>query len=112
MVNSTPIPAWHRRALQACLSALLVGLSLAALAAQAQPAGKAARPDPLDSNASVPALRYAPSLPTTPRPGDDKPISWRDANDTVTRIGGWRVYARETQQPDPLPASASGHKSP
>lgn len=120
MLNTIPLPAWRRCAWQVCPSAFLVGLSLAALAAQAQPAGKTARPDPLDSTASVPALRHASSLPTTPRPGDDKPISWRDANDTVARIGGWRVYAREAQQPDPLPAAASGstpgghagHKSP
>ena len=99
MLNTTPFPAWP--------AAFLVGLSLAALAAQAQPAGKAARPDPLDANASVPALRHASSLSTAPRAGEDKPISWRDANDTVARIGGWRVYTREAQQPDPLPARAA-----
>ncbi len=32
---------------------------------------------------------------------DDKPISWRDANALVKEIGGWRVYARESQQPTP-----------
>ncbi len=30
---------------------------------------------------------------------------WRESNDTVGRIGGWRVYAREAQQPDPAPAA-------
>lgn len=28
---------------------------------------------------------------------DEKPGSWRDANDSVGRIGGWREYAREAQ---------------
>lgn len=38
---------------------------------------------------------------------DQKLGSWRDANDTVTRIGGWRTYLKESQQPDavaPVPA--------
>lgn len=26
--------------------------------------------------------------------------SWREANDNVGRIGGWRAYAREAAQPD------------
>jgi hypothetical protein len=91
-------------------SAFTAGLFLSALTAQAQAADKAARPDPLDADAPVPALRYATSLPGTRRPGDDKPVSWREANDTVTRIGGWRVYAREAQQPDPLPAAPNGSR--
>lgn len=31
---------------------------------------------------------------------DQKLGSWRDANDTVTRIGGWRSYLKEVQTPD------------
>ena len=31
---------------------------------------------------------------------DEKTGSWRDANETVDRIGGWRAYAKEAQQPD------------
>ena len=31
---------------------------------------------------------------------DDKLLNWKDANDTTGRIGGWRVYAKEAQQPD------------
>lgn len=88
-------------------SALLVASLLGTLtAAQAQPAAKAARPDPLDPKASVPTLRYESSFAQYRRLGEEKPVSWRDANDTVTRIGGWRVYAREAQQPDPVPTSA------
>ena len=69
-------------------------------------AAKAARPDPLDPKASVPTLRYESSFAQYRRLGEEKPVSWRDANDTVTRIGGWRVYAREAQQPDPAPTTA------
>ena len=41
------------------------------------------------------------------RPFSDTPVaSWRDANDTVGRVGGWRAYAREAAQPaSPSPAS-------
>lgn len=31
---------------------------------------------------------------------DEKAASWREANETVSRIGGWRAYAKEAQQPD------------
>jgi hypothetical protein len=92
------------RTLSACW---LLGLSLAALAAQGQTAVRPARPDPLDPKARVPVLSYESPFKAYRRPGDDKPVSWRDANDTVTRIGGWRVYAREAQQPDPAPAAAT-----
>ena len=35
------------------------------------------------------------------RPMTDQKIgSWRDANDTVTRVGGWRAYLKESQTPD------------
>jgi hypothetical protein len=76
----------------------LLCLSAAACGVQAQPTARATRPDPLDAQAAVPALRYESSLKRTTQASDDKPISWRDANDSVARIGGWRVYAREAQQ--------------
>lgn len=106
--NSIPVFSGQRRRRmpRAVRSALLAASFLATLAAQAQPAGKAARPDPLDPKASVPTLSYESSFAQYRRLGDEKPVSWRDANDTVTRIGGWRVYAREAQQSDPAPASA------
>jgi hypothetical protein len=48
----------------------------------------------------VPAASYASPLAGYRRLGDDKRVSWKDANETVNRIGGWRVYTREAQQPD------------
>ena len=97
------------------LSPLLLTTLLAAQAlAQTSPATRPARPDPLDPKAPVPELRYVSSLAQTLPGGDDKPVSWRDANDAVARIGGWRVYAREALQADParptppgLPAAAT-----
>ena len=108
--NSIPMARWHVPC--AVQAALLAVFSLAALTAQAQPAAKAARPDPLDPKASVPAPSYESSFFQFRRLGDEKPVSWRDANDTVTRIGGWRVYAREAQQPDPAPAAKPADAAP
>lgn len=84
----------------------LAALALAALSAQADAPARQPRPDPLDPQARVPALRYESSLKPDLRPADGKPLSWREANDTVARIGGWRVYARQAQQPDPAPVAA------
>jgi hypothetical protein len=74
------------------------GVLLAALAgpSQAQP-----RPDPADPKAAVPELRPRSALAGYRRLSDDPPADWRAANDTVTRIGGWRSYLREAQAPEP-----------
>lgn len=85
------------------LPSLLFTLWMAAQA-QAQPP-TAPRPDPLDPNARVPAMRYGSPLEPSRRAADDQPLAWREANDAVARIGGWRAYAREAQQPDPAAAS-------
>lgn len=39
--------------------------------------------------------------------------SWRQANDTVGAIGGWKTYAKEASQPDSTtaPPSINDHKS-
>lgn len=71
-------------------------------------AGRAERADPLDARAPVPAVGYTSALSGYRRLGDDKRVSWKDANDTVTRIGGWRVYTREAQMPDPAASSPTG----
>ena len=66
--------------------------------------------DPLDPQARVPAASYISPLSTYRRLGEDKPVPWKQANETVNRIGGWRTYTREAQQPDAAaparPASA------
>lgn len=67
---------------------------------------------------AVPATAGTPSKPgatgavaTSPLPfestllrykamTDQKLGSWRDANDTVSRIGGWRNYLKEAQTPE------------
>jgi hypothetical protein len=39
---------------------------------------------------------------------EEEVISWREANDRVGRIGGWRAYARESQPPGTAPPAATG----
>ncbi len=86
-------------------------LLAALLTAHAQPPTSAApRPDPLDPKAVVPAVRYESAFALPGRPAHPPPIGWREANDAVARIGGWRAYAREAQQPElarpPAPTAA------
>ncbi|WP_137733422.1 hypothetical protein [Pseudaquabacterium pictum] len=88
-----------RRRSPCALPSLLFTVLLAAQAQAQSPV--ATRPDPLDPKAQVPSVRYASSFAQFRRLGDDKPLAWREANDAVARIGGWRVYAREAQQPEP-----------
>ena len=109
MVRSQSIPSRRRRACALHRLAGLAGLLLAALSAQAQAPARSPRPDPLDPQASVPALRWQSSLQPAGAAAADKPLPWREANDAAARIGGWRAYAREAQQPEPVvkPAAAS-----
>lgn len=96
------------------LPAVTVALTVAAaaLTAHAQATARPGRPDPLDPKARVPALAYRSSLTMHKPTAEDKPVSWREANDNVARIGGWRVYAREAQLPEPAPAAAAGTSAP
>jgi hypothetical protein len=81
---------------------LLTAASLIHPFAHAQGApGRTERADPLDAQARVPAITHVSPLASYRRLGDDKRIAWAEANETVNRIGGWRAYAREAQQPDP-----------
>jgi hypothetical protein len=105
MPHRFPVPpaAAARAAAWACCAATL--LAAAAQAQPARPATAAAKPDPLDARAPVPPATHLPALRAY-RPAGDTPVgSWKDANDTVTRIGGWRVYLREATQPEPAAAA-------
>ena len=92
-------------------------LCTSAFAAQAQGAGSptpapVTRSDPLDAKVNVPALSYRSSFSRFRAFSDDKPVFWREANDAVARIGGWRVYAREAQQPEPAPSGMGAPIAP
>ena len=81
-------------------------LALGTCAALAQPARSNGRPDPLDAAASVPTARHESVLKTYRRFDEVQPVPWRQANDTVERIGGWRSYAREAGAAPAAAASA------
>lgn len=87
------------------------------------------RGDAADPKAVVPPLVYRSPLQGY-RPNVEVEVgSWKDTNDNVGRIGGWRVYAKEARQPDsaapaagaasapadpdakPMPAGHAGHKT-
>lgn len=77
--------------------ALLVAASIAPAQAES---GRERYPDPLDPQARVPQVDYRSPLENYRRIGEDKRVPWSEANETVNRIGGWRAYAREAQQPE------------
>lgn len=81
----------------ACGAALLAALVLpwADPAAAQGPARRATPADPLDPAAAVPAASYRSPFSGHRRHAEQPVAPWREANDTVRRIGGWRTYARE-----------------
>lgn len=88
--------------------ALAVLAALAALGAGAQ--------TPVAPVAGTPALLSAAGPYQSAFDGyqtysDDKVLSWKEANDTVGKIGGWRVYAREAQGALPAPAKEPAARS-
>lgn len=82
------------------------GLSISTTAAFA------AASDPLDARAAVPAPVHRSAFETYRRHDDATPVPWRQANDTVLRIGGWRAYAREAAAPAPAPSAAVPASAP
>jgi hypothetical protein len=68
----------------------------------------ASRPDPLDATAPVRAVVHHSALATFRGGTSDASVgSWKDVNDTVNRIGGWRAYAREAAAATDAPASST-----
>ena len=67
---------------------------------------------PADTEAPKPAplttLQYSSPLGAYQAYADQPVQSWREANDRVGQIGGWRTYAKEIKMSDP----ASDKNSP
>jgi hypothetical protein len=73
-----------------------LGRICALLGSLALPAGAwALPPDPLDAGAPAPQLSYQSPLEHYQGWRDQPLESWREANELVGRIGGWRTYAQE-----------------
>ena len=83
-----------------------LSIAAAAPSAWAQPAPDSAKADPRDAGASVPQLVYRSPLSGYRVLSDEKAGSWRETNDQVGRIGGWRAYAKEAQEPGSAGSSA------
>lgn len=84
--------------------------ALAALGAAAQPAAPG-------SPASSPAAGTGTPPRTTPYRSafdnyqsfaDEKPVPWKEANETVRAVGGWRAYAREAGEEPAASPSVPG----
>ena len=96
------------------LSAAALGVMLAG-ASHAQPgptapmaASQASSPAPAppaaaSANSGTGASAFDGYKPYT----DEPPGNWKAANENVARIGGWREYAKQAQQPDDTPALAN-----
>lgn len=82
-----------------CVTTTLLWLAPAARAQSAAPAAR----DP-----AVPGYRSALADYRTYR-ADEPMLGWREANDRVARLGGWRRYAREigTDAPAAAPSPAA-----
>ena len=103
--------------------ALLLLLASIVLPLHAQTASPGAPPtdtaNPASAKELVPPLVYRSPFSTYRAQSDTALIPWPKANDQVRAIGGWRVYAREAQQPNGGPAPSepaapqppAGHQS-
>lgn len=89
----------------ACAPWLLGGCALVA-APGVGSASSPSQPGPLDAQTPVPPAAWSSPLATYRAAGAVDPIDWKAANDTVTRIGGWRTYAREASAPASAPAAS------
>lgn len=50
------------------------------------------------------AAPYKSALESYEPFSENKPLPWREANDTVGKVGGWRAYAKEAHE---APAAAA-----
>ncbi len=82
-----------------------VALFFAWTAASAQ--GRSADP-PAPPPGAVALPKYESALRDYRAFADEPIASWREANDTVRRIGGWQTYSREAYQALRKPATEAG----
>lgn len=91
-------------------SVFLVQPALAQTPSKTSSASATSRADPLEPAATVAPLIYRSAFQGY-RPNTEAEVgSWKEANDRVGSIGGWRVYAKEAQTPD-VPASPASAPS-
>ncbi len=90
---------------------LFVALSAATLLAGYANAQTNA-PAASNTSAAVPPAPFKSAFEGYQAYSDDKMTNWKAANDEVARIGGWREYAKQAQQPENTPSSKAGEAKP
>lgn len=89
--------------------------ALLALPAMAQNNTSAPAPQIVAAPAPLP---YTSALQGYQPFADEKVRSWKESNDTVGKIGGWRAYAKEAAEPEakssqtPAASPAAAPKAP
>lgn len=68
--------------------------------------------DPGDAKAVVPAVTYSSAFARYRANAEVDVGNWRDRNDAVGRIGGWRTYGREASEPDRAADKPTGAGQP
>lgn len=76
------------------------GLLLAVSLAHAQPTLGAVTTAPNNTTSVTSTFQYHSVFAQYQLFNEQPVLPWREANDTVGKIGGWRFYAREASQPD------------
>jgi len=80
---------------------LAVSSALLVLTVSAQtpatPAARAAASAPVAQTQTTPG-QYRSALESYQPYSENKMVPWKEANDTVGKIGGWRVYAKEAAE--------------
>lgn len=84
----------------------IVALPAGAQTAASTPADASKPPAAKASDAAPSSSTYRSAFDGFRRFTDQPVGSWREANDTVGRVGGWRAYAREAQSNG---GAAAGH---
>ena len=119
--------SWFKFGAIVCVAAATMIASAEAQQAQPGVAPPTVVRDPGDPRAAVPPFEYRSAF-SRYRPNVEAEVgSWREKNDEVRRIGGWRVYGREAiadsnpaEKPsgdakpatDVAPKPAHGHQRP
>ena len=85
-----------------------VGLAVVLPMAFAQSGAVPATPDSTSAAPSSVTLGYRSAFTDYSAYSEPPIVSWREANDKVEQIGGWRAYAKEASQPDAVTAPTSG----
>ena len=100
LLFSPPTAGLRRIRVTRFVSVMMATLLTAVLHAQ-QDHATASSPTLNHAVEGAPTLLRFDSVLSRYQPMTDQKLgSWREANDTVARIGGWRTYLKESQTPD------------